>query len=129
VLGIREADHEESAPEASVRVITRLACSLVGQPEGIRLEPGSLARSLYGSEETVEEYRCSFGLNPDYQDRLLDGEFVCSGSGPDGAVRIAELRSHRFFLATLFLPQLRSSEGSPHPLFVGYLTAALGART
>ncbi len=127
MLGIASAEHEESAPDAPEHVITRLACSLVGERETIRLAPGSLAGSLYGATEAHEQYRCSFGLNPDYRDRLLDGDLRASGLGPDGEVRIAELRCHPFFLGTLFLPQLSSSAGAPHPLIAGFLEAALRA--
>jgi CTP synthase (UTP-ammonia lyase) len=48
--------------------------------------------------------------------------------GEHGEVRAAELPRHRFFLATLFLPQHRSTPDQPHPLVVAYLRAALGLR-
>jgi len=48
---------------------------------------------------------------------------VVSGVGGEGEIRIVELPSHPFFLATLFLPQTRSTAGRPHPLIAGYAAA------
>jgi CTP synthase (UTP-ammonia lyase) len=48
-----------------------------------------------------------------------------TGTGPEGEARIVELPDHRFFIATLFLPQLSSTMERPHPLIVGYLRAAM----
>ena len=45
--------------------------------------------------------------------------------GEEGEARIVEMIDHRFFLATLFQPQLTSKEGSPHPLITAYLEAVL----
>jgi CTP synthase (UTP-ammonia lyase) len=50
-----------------------------------------------------------------------------SGTGTDGEVRIVELPAHPFFLATLFLPQARSSPGGPHPIIAGFAAAAARA--
>ncbi len=46
-----------------------------------------------------------------------------------GEVRIVELRDHPFFVATLFLPQVTSSAGEPHPLIAAFLRAAIASRT
>ena len=109
-------------------MITQLACSLVGQSETIRIQPGSLAHAAYGAGGAHENYHCNFGLNPAFRTRILGGPVVATGVGSDGEVRIIELRGHPFFVATLFLPQLSSSLGAPHPLIVAYLKAALDAR-
>jgi len=47
-----------------------------------------------------------------------------SGADRNGEARIVELSDHRFFIATLFLPQLSSSYAKPHPLIVAYMKAA-----
>lgn len=109
-------------------MISRLACSLVGHSETIRIEPNSVAHQAYGKAEATEHYRCNFGLNPEYRSRISSRELVVTGLGAGGEVRIVELRGHPFFVATLFLPQLSSSAGSPHPLVVAYLKAALDSR-
>jgi len=51
-----------------------------------------------------------------------------SGVGETGEMRIVELPEHPFFLATLFLPQARSTASRPHPLLVGYAEAVASAR-
>lgn len=125
-MHIRDAEHEETAPRAPTLLIRRLACSLVGQSETIRVAPGSIAHRAYGAGTSRETYQCNFGLNAAFRARLLGGPLVATGIGADGEVRIVELGGHPFFVATLFLPQLTSRPGSPHPLIVAYLRAAAG---
>lgn len=50
------------------------------------------------------------------------------GVDSNGEVRIVELSNHRFFIATLFVPQLSSSPETPHPLITAYLKAAMAFR-
>ena len=123
-----DAEHEETAPDASQLLITRLICSLVGRTETIQVMPGTHAYQAYG-KEAVEQYRCSYGLNPAYRNRLFGGALRIAGVDAEGEVRIVELSEHRFFVATLFLPQLASSREKPHPLIVAYLRAAVDCRT
>jgi hypothetical protein len=79
-------------------------------------------------EELTEQFHCNYGLNPVYRDHLSKGALRVAGVGPYGEVRIVELSDHRFFLATLFVPQLSSSADTPHPLVVAYLNAARAFR-
>src|SRR5438309_3366790 len=65
VMGFTEAEHEETAPDAPDLVISRLACSLIDVEGEVRFLPGSRLEEAYGSTVAREEYRCSFGLNPD----------------------------------------------------------------
>ena len=125
MLGIHDAEHEETTPDAPNLVISRLTCSLVGQTQTIKLMPNTLAHQVYGKEETVEEFRCNYGLNPAYRDKLGAGGLKVAGVDPNGEVRIVELSDHRFFIATLFLPQISSSIDRPHRLIVAYLQAAM----
>jgi CTP synthase (UTP-ammonia lyase) len=62
-------------------------------------------------------------VNPAYRDALEAHGLSVSGIGSDGEIRIVELRDHPFFMATLFLPQARSSRATPHPVLVGYAAA------
>jgi len=125
VLGIRDAEHEETTPDASNLVISKLCCSLVGQAQTIKIVRGTLAHRAYGKDETVEEFRCNYGLNPEYRDKIGIGGLTVAGVDSNGEVRIVELPDHRFFMATLFLPQLSSSFDMPHCLVVAYLKAAI----
>jgi len=128
VLGVRDADHEESSPQAGRRVITALACSLVGQTHAVRLTPGSLAAGLYGRHDVLEDYYCNYGVNPDYRLQFEARGLRVSGVGEEGEIRIVELPEHPFFLGTLFLPQAGSTPERPHPLLKGYADAVLACR-
>lgn len=88
-----------------------------------------MAHRAYAADETTEAFRCTFGLNPAYRSYFRDGLLNVTGVDPDGDARIVELSGHPFFMATLFLPQLRSRPGEPHPLVRAYLDAALTLRT
>ncbi len=105
-------------------MVSKLVCSLVGTLEKVTLLPGSLTRSLYQEDEALEQFACNYGLNPLYRDQLIQGELRVSALGPEGEVRAIELPAHRFFLATLYLPQVSSAPGRPHPLILAYLSAA-----
>ncbi len=105
-------------------VISKLTCSLVGTTETITLMPGTLAQRAYGKMTVTEQFACNYGLNPAYRERLNAGRLQVAGLDPAGEVRIVELGTHRFFLATLFLPQVSSGPGRPHPLIMAYLQAA-----
>ncbi|HKV44546.1 MAG TPA: hypothetical protein VJT32_07725 [bacterium] len=86
--------------------------------------PNSRAATLYGTKESTEGYYCNYGVNPEYRRQLEAGGMIVSGVGREGEVRIVELPTHPFFLATLFLPQANSTAEHPHPLVVGYGVAA-----
>jgi CTP synthase (UTP-ammonia lyase) len=89
--------------------------------------PRTRAAAIYGSAEVIEDYYCNYGVNPEYRLRLEAGGLRVSGVGGEGEIRIVELPDHPFFVATLFLPQARSTAASPHPLLVAY-AAAVAAR-
>jgi CTP synthase (UTP-ammonia lyase) len=125
VLGIEDAAHEEDTADAPRLLITRLTCSLVGTTGPVRVVPGTLAHRVYGKDEIAEEFRCRYGLNPEYRQQMAGGTLRVAGVDPDGEVRIVELAGHRFFVGTLFVPQLSSRPGEPHPLITAYLEAAL----
>lgn len=106
-------------------VINKLACSLVGKNQKINIIPGSHAHEAYGQHEVMEQFSCSYGLNRVFYDELNKGKMSITGIDPDGEARIVELVDHRFYIATLFLPQISSRPASPHPLIVAYLRNAL----
>jgi CTP synthase (UTP-ammonia lyase) len=124
VLGIVDAQHAEYDPYASELFISALPCSLAGRSMNIHLAAGSLASDFYGRSEVLEHYYCDFGLNPSHQERLERGGLNVVGWDQNGEVRVVELPQLRFYLATLFVPQLRSQPGSPHPLLTAFLEAA-----
>jgi CTP synthase (UTP-ammonia lyase) len=129
VLGIQDAEHEETAPSAPTLIISKLACSLVGKTQTIKITPGSHAHQAYGQQEVMEQFYCSYGLNPEFRDKLSKGQLKITGVDLNGEVRIVELSDHPFYVATLFLPQIASRPENPHPLIVAYLRAALAFQT
>ena len=124
MLDIAGAEHEESTPSAATLVISRLSCSLVGTTQTVSLASGSLAARIYGQPVVTEEFACNYGLNPTYQERLTAGDLRPVGSDTGGDLRMVELRGHPFFVATLFLPQVRSTPSHPHPLIAAFVAAA-----
>ncbi len=76
----------------------------------------------------MEQFRCNFGLSPNYLPHFSNGPLKVAGVDRGGDVRIVELSGHPFFVATLFLPQLLSQPGDPHPLVLAYLRAAVTFR-
>jgi CTP synthase (UTP-ammonia lyase) len=97
----------------------------VGQQHPVRIVPGTRAAALYGRPASIEDYYCNYGVNPDYVGRLEARGLGVSGRGTEGEVRIVEVPGHPFFLATLFLPQARSTASAPHPILAGFAAAVL----
>lgn len=128
MLGIRDADFEETAPAAPTLVITRLSCSLAGAEQGVFIAPNTPAFKVYGKDRVAEQFACHYGLNDEYRNGIVRKSLVIAGNDGDGSARILELDSHRFFIATLFRPQLSSRPGNPHPLIVAFLKAAIAFR-
>lgn len=124
VLGFNDAEHAEYDPYASRLFISALSCSLVGKMMQINLKPNSYAHSIYKSTVVEEQYYCNFGLNPLYQALIDEGGLLVVGADEHGEARILELPNHKFFIATLFVPQLSSSQDNPHPLITSYLEKA-----
>ncbi len=124
ISGFTEVTHAEYNPDASSFFIAPLSCSLAGETKKINLKEDSLVQKIYGIKETLERYNCSFGLNPSYQDALDQSGFHVTGTDDNGEVRILELPGNRFYIATLFQPQLSSTPENPHKLILAYLAAA-----
>ena len=130
VLGFADARHAEYDPDASRLFISALSCSVVGKELRVRLQPHTTAHTLYGRDEVVERYYCTFGVNPEYSDTLAGNrDLVISGRDINGEIRIIEILDHPFFVGTLFVPQTKSRESVPHPLVSGFMQAVLRHRT
>jgi CTP synthase (UTP-ammonia lyase) len=109
-------------------VITRLSCSLRGLEQEVLITPGTMVARAYGRPRVMEKFLCSFGLNERYRATLLGHGLRASGEDCEGNLRIVELGSHPFFAATLFVPQLSSGPGAPHPLIVAFVKVAAGCQ-
>ena len=90
------------------------------------LDKTSKAYELYGTENIQERHRHRYEVNNDFRNILTQhGMKLCSKS-PDGRiVEMIELPSHPWFLATQAHPELKSRPNRPHPLFSGFIRAAL----
>ncbi len=129
VLGIANAAHAEYEPDAKDPFIAPLSCSLAGQSARIELSSDSKVHGFYGQTETEEEYRCNFGLASGSKKLLEAGGLRVSGMDQNSEARVVELPDHDFYVATLFVPQMRSANGNPHPLVVAFLRTALDTRS
>src|SRR6478752_6062829 len=94
-----------------------------------RLAPGSKAAAVYGQEVIYERHRHRFEVNNRYRQTLEAAGMILSGQSPDGRlVEIVELKDHPWFVASQFHPEFKSRPERPHPLFDGFVTAALAVR-
>lgn len=126
VLGLVDAAHAETDPDASLLFVTPLTCALRGVRGPIHLVAGSRSAQLYGQATVQEEYNCGFGLNPAYRGQFATGPLRITGVDTAGDARVVELAGHPFFLATLFQPERSAFGGVVHPLILGYVQALLG---
>src|SRR6266851_693728 len=134
VLGIKDADSAENNSGSKNIVIYPVACAvpdrakgapkLVGPIPEIRLRPGSYLQSFYSQDTVAEEFFCNFEVNPDYEWAAMEAGFPVVARGPQGEIRAIESPTHRFYVATLFQPQLSSQPGKPHPLVLAFVQAA-----
>jgi len=93
------------------------------------LAPGSKARKLYGKDEILERHRHRYEFNNTYRERLSEKGMVLSGFSVDGTlVEMIELPDHPWFLACQFHPEFTSTPRDGHPLFTGFIRAALERR-
>jgi CTP synthase len=135
VGGLTNANSAEFDPHTSDPVINLLP----GQQEVVdlggtmrlglypcRVLPDTLAFKLYQEDVIYERHRHRYEFNNAYRDLLLKSGYVISGTSPDGRlVEIVELPKHPFFLACQFHPEFQSRPSSPHPLFKGFIQAAI----
>lgn len=91
-----------------------------------KLDTSSKAYELYGEELIYERHRHRYEVNNDYRNVLTENGMVLSGMSPDGRiVEMIELADHPWFVGTQAHPELKSRPNRPHPLFRGFVEAAL----
>jgi len=136
VLNIADADTAENNSGSKNVIIYPVACAvsdgkgnspkLSGAVPEIRLRPGSYLQSFYGKQvETVtEQCFCNFEIDPDFEWTTMEAGFPAVARGPQGEIRAIESPMHRCYVATLFQPQLSSTEKDPHPIFLAFVQHA-----
>jgi CTP synthase len=135
LAGANSLEFDEKTPhpvvslmEAQVQVKDKGGTMRLGG-YGCALKSGSLAHRLYGSEQIRERHRHRFEVNNAYRVRLEEAGLVVSGVNPElNLVEMVELGDHPHFIACQFHPEFQSKPTSPHPLFSGFIRAALTAR-
>jgi CTP synthase len=135
VIGLEEANSTEFVSDTNDPVICMLedqrtitdkggTMRLGAQP--CNLTDGSLAAACYDSLHISERHRHRFEFNPEYKKQFIDAGMVFSGASPSGFLaEIVELQDHPWFLAVQFHPEFKSKPLVPHPLFHGFVKAAL----
>ncbi len=94
-----------------------------------KLRPGSLAADVYGKKLIKERHRHRYEVNNHYRRILEDKGLIFSGENPEmNLVEMMELKAHPWFLSCQFHPEFNSKPFSPHPMFIGFVRAALGYR-
>jgi len=93
------------------------------------LQDDSLALKLYGRKKISERHRHRYEFNNDYIKQFSDQGMILSGLSPDGnLVEIMELKDHPWFLGCQFHPEFKSRPMDCHPLFKGFIKAAVQNR-
>jgi len=91
-----------------------------------QLVDGTKSRALYGVEEISERHRHRYEFNNAYRDQLMTSGLIVAGRyGKLDLVELIELRDHPWFIACQFHPEFLSKPNKPHPLFRGFIEAAL----
>ena len=134
-LGLPDANSSEFDPESPDKVI-----DLMPNQRGVSdkggtmrlgqwvccLTPGSRVADAYGDGIVFERHRHRYEVNIAYHRRLEAAGMVFSGKSADNKlVEIIELPDHPWFVATQFHPELKSRPTRPHPLFRGFIAAAI----
>jgi CTP synthase len=91
-----------------------------------QLSGNSHVAQVYGATEISERHRHRYEVNVAYKERLEAGGLVFSGMSPDGLLpEIVERPDHPWFIGVQFHPELKSRPFDPHPLFAGFIAAAV----
>jgi len=140
VVGIKDATTYELDSKSTKQVVTILPDQLEKMKSGdyggsmrlgaytAELQKGSLAAKIYGKPTISERHRHRYEINPDFSEQLIDNGLKISGTSPDGRLpEIIELdtKSHPFFVAVQFHPELQARPLDPHPVFSAFIKAAI----
>jgi CTP synthase len=136
--GLDNSNSSEFAPECSNAVIALLESQQHVTDMGgtmrlgaypARLKNGSLAAESYGVPEISERHRHRYEFANQYRELFEKNGMRFSGLSPDGSlVEIIELPDHPWFVGVQFHPELKSRPTRAHPLFAGFIGAAVRAK-
>ncbi|HNR87351.1 MAG TPA: CTP synthase [Spirochaetota bacterium] len=93
------------------------------------LREGTKARALYGRESVMERHRHRFEFTMRYRELFEENGMQCSGINPkSNLVEVVEVRDHPWLVCTQYHPEFKSKPTAPHPLFVGFIKAAIDSQ-
>ncbi len=138
VCGLKDAHSTEFDPstpnpvicllEEQKEVMNKGASMRLGTWE-TKLSEGSRSSKLYGSKTIHERHRHRYEFNQNYKDQFQENGLSLVGTSPDGALgEIIEIPEHPFYIAVQFHPEFQSKPTAAHPLFKGFVAAALENR-
>ena len=138
VCGMENANSTEFDPHTSHPVIDLMESQKTITAKGgtmrlgaypCVLKAGTKAAEAYKAGEIQERHRHRYEFNTEFQEELEKSGLVISGTSPDGKlVEMVELKDHPWFVACQFHPEFKSTPLKAHPLFSGFIRAALGYR-
>jgi len=138
VCGLHDSHSSEFAPECDNAVISLMETQQHVTEMGgtmrlgaypARLLRGSKVAEVYGAGEVSERHRHRYEVSNKYRDQFVERGMRLSGLSPDGQlVEIIELEKHPWFVGCQFHPELKSRPTRPHPLFAGFIAAAVKAK-
>ena len=135
VLGLKDADSAEFNVDTKNPVIHLMPEQIGVEDLGgtlrlgsypCKLEKNSKCYKLFGKEEINERHRHRYEVNNDYREDYKKNGMILSGMSPNGKiVEMIEAAKHPFYVATQSHPELKSRPNRPHPLFLGFIQAAI----
>jgi CTP synthase len=138
VCGLDDSHSSEFAPECDNAVISLMESQQHVTDMGgtmrlgaypARLARGSRTAEVYGAAEISERHRHRYEVSNKYRELFVEHGLKLSGVSPDGQlVEIIEYPQHPWFIGCQFHPELKSRPTRPHPLFAGFVAAAVRAR-
>jgi len=137
ILGLADANSTEMFEDTTNPVISLMEeqKNIIDKGGTMRLgawdceiSKGSLVNEVYGGETRISErHRHRYEYNNDYREQLEKSGLKASGINTlTGLVEIVELEGHPWFIGVQYHPEYKSTVDNPHPLFVGFVKAALG---
>ena len=135
ILKLEAAHSTEFVPDTKYPVIDLMAeqKEIVNKGGTMRLGaypckvvPGTLLHKLYNEDLVAERHRHRYELNNKYREKLEKAGLICSGLYEKAdLVEVVEIPEHPYFLATQYHPEFKSRPNRPHPIFAGFVSAAI----
>jgi CTP synthase len=135
VLNLKDANSTEMDPETEHPVIDLMEEQKTIKNKGgtmrlgawdCALMPGSKVEKIYKNQHISERHRHRYEFNSDYRYQIEEGGMLATGLNPKtGLVEIVEISNHPWFIGVQYHPEYKSTVANPHPLFVGFVKAAL----